>query len=1141
MYRVKTKPISLLFVATALSVAGNIYAEVTPNRPNVDLIQQEGKVSGNVVDKLGPVIGASVVVKGTTNGNITDFDGNFTLEGVKKGDIIQISYIGYSTQEIEYTGQASINVTMVEDAEQLDEVVVTALGMKRTEKALGYAVTELKGEDLKTNAINPISSLQGKVAGVEIAGSDGGMFGATKIQIRGASTLAGNNQPIYVVDGVILSNDLSGDKSSDYDSNPQDYGNMLKNLNPDDFETVSVLKGAAATALYGSRGLNGAVVITTKSGKNATGFGVSVSQTFGIDHAHGGMQRQMVYGPGNYSGNVFYGETRADGKYNIWDNTGQFFLNTNGVPTLIGQTSRLWGPKYDGRDIENYDGTITSYSPVESNMSDAYQLGLNSNTNVSVRGGSEKTTFYSSISYKKARGIVDHNDFERYSFLLKGSHKISDRVDINASVNFANSTPKNALRNIGESFATGTYTTMYDTKYFRNKYLGDHHNGIASSDFGDKYGPVPGKELWFQIDNNDYTRKETVFRPTVEINVKMTDWVSFRAEGNMNYYFTSWEDKQLGEGYANEGGFYEMGKKETKQTTFAGTFTFNKDFNDFHIGGFARGEYYTTGSMNQLSKTDGGLVVPGQYFIENSKNIYKTEAKILDTKRMLSAVAAVNLSWKNQLFLDITGRNDWSSGLIYTDGSGNYSYFYPSIGGSILFNEIFRDDMPSWINLAKLRASWAQVGNDASAYSIYSYYQLKSLLQPSGNNIFTNGWEDDAMKKIFSPDLKPERKNSWEIGLDLRTFNSRLCLDATYYKENTTDQIMTIDVPYESGMSKQLINAGNIQNSGVEIALNTVPFQNKDWEWTLDFTFTKNTNKIVELHPNVANYIPLQGDVAYGNYRIGSVAMVGGSYGLLMSDAMPKKNEKGETVLTWRDDFRAAYAQRSGTAEVIGSMVPDFMASVSTGITWKDLSLKVALDARVGGKIASYSNRYGQAYGYTEASLDYRDAEHGGITWTSQYADSKGQTFSDGVIPEGVFEEGTKVTCVDGKVRDLSGMSFADAVKAGYVEPVHASTYHYWSNSWGTGTINDYWVNDLSYIALREITLAYRLPKNLVSKIGAKSITVSFTGRNLGYLYNSLPNNLNPEGIRGNNAAEFRERANSPITSSYMLTLNLDF
>ena len=242
----------------------------------------------------------------------------------------------------------------------------------------------------------------------------------------------------------------------------------------------------------------------------------------------------------------------------------------------------------------------------------------------------------------------------------------------------------------------------------------------------------------------------------------------------------------------------------------------------------------------------------------------------------------MNLSWRNQLFLDITGRNDWSSGLIYTNGTGNYSYFYPSIGGSWLINETFRDQMPEWINLAKIRGSWAQVGNDASPYSIYSYYTLGSLLQPDGSNIFTNYWNDDN-KKLFSPNLKPERKNSWEIGLDWRIFDSRIALDATYYKENTTDQIMTIAIPSESGISKQLINAGNIQNSGVEIALNTIPFKNKDWEWTLDFTFTKNSNKIVELHPNVANYIALEGDVAYGNYRVGSVAIVGGSYGMLMS------------------------------------------------------------------------------------------------------------------------------------------------------------------------------------------------------------------------------------------------------------------
>lgn len=1132
------KSVSMLLLLGGIS-SGVTYAlpSSTTDTQDVNAIQQGNICQGVVKDESGEtVIGASVLVKGTTNGTITGIDGDFSLSGVKQGDIIQISFVGYETVEIPFKGKP-LNVTLKDNSQVLDEVVVTALGMKRTEKALGYAVTELKGDELNSNAINPVASLQGKVAGVEISNSDGGMFGATKIQIRGASTLSGNNQPIYVVDGVILSNETSGTASSDWNSNADDYGNMLKNLNPDDFETVSVLKGAAATALYGSRGLNGAVVITTKSGKNATGFGVSVSQTFGIDHAHGGMNRQMIYGPGQYAGNVTYGAQDADGKYMKWDNLNQFRYNNSGIPTVIDQTSRLWGPKYDGRPIENYDGTMTSYSPVENNMNDAYQLGWNSNTNVSIRGGSEKTSFYTSLSYKKAKGITENNDFERYSIMLKGSQKITDRLNINASINFSQSTPKNAQRNIGGLFADGTYTTMYDTKYFRNRYLGDTQTGLADNMYGDKYGSVPGKSLWFEIDNYDYTRKETVIRPTVEINYDILKWLSFRAEGNMNYYGIKWESKQLGSGLNNEGGYYEMGQEYTQQSTFAGTFTANKDFKDFHVGGFLRGEYYTTETGTQNSKTSGGLVVPGQYFLGNSKNTVSTEAYMKDTKRMLSVVAALNLSWKNQLFLDITGRNDWSSGLVYMDGSGNYSYFYPSIGGSWLINETFRDKLPSWINLLKVRGSWAQVGNDASAYSIYSYYTLGSLLQADGGNIYTNS----VQEKLFSPDLKPERKNSWEIGLDWRFLNSRIGLDFTYYKENTTDQIMTIRIPYESGIGQQLINAGNIQNSGVEIALNTVPFRNKDWEWTLDFTFTKNASKIVELHENVADYIVLDGDVAYGNYRVGSVAMVGGEYGLLMSDAMPKKNENGETILTWRDDFRAAYAQRSGKAEVVGSLVPDFLGSISTGLRWKDLSLHVALDARFGGKIASYSNHYGQAYGYTESSLDFRDSEHGGLTWTSKYPDSYGMTFHDGVIPEGVFEEGTIVTGVDGKQHKVGGMSFAQLVADGILEPVHASTYHYWSNSWGTATVNDYWVHDLSYIALREISLAYRLPSKWAAKLGAKGINLMFSAHNLGYLYNSLPNNLNPEGIRSNKSAEFRERSNNPITSSYVFTLNLDF
>ena len=439
-----TNSICLLLVATALSITGNVYAEIAPANPSALRAQQDGSISGTVVDAYGPVIGASVIIKGTTTGNITDLDGKFTLEGVKNGDVIQISYVGYVTQEIVYNGQVSIDVTLKEDSEQLEEVVVTALGLKREEKALGYAMTELKGDDLKAaNSISPIAGLQGKVAGVDIAASDGGIFGATKIQIRGASTMGDNNQPIYVVDGVILDNDISGNDDLNWGQDSNDYGNELKNLNPDDFESVSVLKGAAATALYGSRGLNGAVIITTKSGKAGSGLGVSFSQSVGIDHAYKTPAIQTTYGDG-----MIVGYADTDGNGSIWDPF-QFTVNQQGQHTLINTYGFGFGPRYDGSQIENYDGTMTTYSPIKNNMLDMYELGVNTNTNVAIHGGNDKTTFYSSLSYKHASSNTPNNTFERYSLLLKGTHKLSDRVDVAASVTFANSTPRNAARNVG--------------------------------------------------------------------------------------------------------------------------------------------------------------------------------------------------------------------------------------------------------------------------------------------------------------------------------------------------------------------------------------------------------------------------------------------------------------------------------------------------------------------------------------------------------------------------------------------------------------------------------------------------------------------------------------------------------------------
>ena len=1118
----------LLFLMGAST--GAAYAVANPGVTDVKITQQTGTCTGIVKDATGEgVIGASVVVKGTTNGTITGLDGDFSLSNVKEGDIIVISFVGYATQEIKWTGKP-LDVLLKDDTQLLGEVVVTALGLKREEKALGYAVTEVRGDELKAaNTISPVTALQGKVAGVEISSSDGGIFGAAKIQIRGASTMGNNNQPIYVVDGVILDNNVSGNDDLNWGSNSSDYGNELKNLNPDDFETVSVLKGAAATALYGSRGLNGAVVITTKSGKGGSGLGISFSQTFGIDHAYKTPDIQTVYGDGPYVGRY-----DADGDGNIWQPT-QFQVNSAGQHTLIGTWGTGFGPKYDGSQIENYDGTMTTYSPHKNNMLDMYQIGFNTNTNLAIHGGNDKTTFYASMSYKHAESTTPNNTFERYSFLVKATHKLNDWVDVAASVNFSNSTPRNAARNIGENFVNGTWTPNYDPQYFRNKYLGEH-GGVASTDYGDIYGNVPGKTYWFEIDKYDYRQKETVVRPTFEVNMKITDWLKFKADANMNYYYNRGDNKELGTGYANDGGYYKIWQNTKEQTTFGGSFTWNKTIKDYYIGGFARFEYYNTSRYEYSVNTDGGMVVPGQWFVDNSKNPKKSDGGLKSEKRMLSAIFALNLGWKNQFYLDVTGRNDWSSALVYANRTGNHSYFYPSVSGSWLINETFRESMPSWINLAKLRASWAQVGNDTDPYAVNQTYSFATMEMYDGN-IYTN--ELDKLMKIA--DLKPERKNSWEIGLDFRTFNNRLNLDFTYYKENTTDQIMKINVPAISGVTQQLVNAGNIQNSGIEIALNTTPIKTKDWQWDLDFTYTRNRSKIVSLHPNVANYIELSGYVNAYDYHIGSVAKVGESYGVLMSDVTQARNENGVPLLEWDDSWRGAYRAQSKTAEVVGNMTPDFLGSVATTLTWKDLSLNVGLDMRFGGLVASYCNLYGTQAGWTESSLQYRDPEHGGMTWTSQYADSKGIQYTDGMIPEGVFKEGTIATLVDGTKMDVSGLSYAQLVQEGKLEPTHAGSWYGNNYAWGAQTIDDIWVHKLSYIALRNITINYRLPNSISHKLGAKGLNLSFSARNLGYLYNSLPNNLNPESVRSNSASEFRIRGFEPYTASYIFTINANF
>lgn len=1111
---------------------------------------QNQTVRGTVTDQNGePVVGATVRVKGDKTGTITDLNGQYTLT-VPAGTSLEISYVGYKPQEVRVrAGNAPLNIMLQDTPTALSEVVVTALGLKRESKALGYAMTELNADDLDANLINPVQALQGKVAGVEVSSSDGGMFGASKILIRGASTLNKNNQPIYVVDGVILDNDIV-ETSADWSHGDQNFGTELKNLNPDDFETVSVLKGAAATALYGSRGLNGAVVITTKSGKGKKGVGIDFSQTIGFD--------KVTHQPDfqNEFAESFYYCSSPTSSFYVND---LYWTNDEGyasykVLSNYGEMGTAWGPSFEylrqnAKDglIEMYDGKLHVPKAYKNNFKDAYDTGFSTNTNVAVSGGNDRTSFYTSMSYRYNNGTLPNNDFRRLSLLVKASHKITDNVELEANMTYANSKPRNAQPNIGEFFVGASdsgvaWDRMYDAKYYRDKYKGAH-GGLAETEYGDEYGYVLGRSAWWSIWENESYQKETVFRPDVKLTWAFTPWLKWVTEANYNYYFMEAETKRPGSGYYNQGGYYDVSQSRKEQLNINTNLMVDKQLDeDFHLNGFLRYELYNSYKSGMSANTKGDFIVPNQFFLANGSEGYNASAAVSDTKTIQSLAAQVGLSWRDQLYLDLTGRNDWSSALVYSDGHGTFSYFYPSVSASWLVSSTWREQLPQWLSFWKVRASYAQVGNDCDAYYLNSAYSLESYTNQYGKPFSTV-----VANTTYSQNLKPERKKSWELGTDIRFLNNRIGLDFTYYKENTIDQIMQVSIPTVSGYSSALINAGNIQNTGVEVALNTTPVATRDWQWNLNLTWTKNNSKIVELSPLCADYIKLAGDPDYGNFRIGSVAKVGGTYGMLMSDAAPLIDEtSGLPELNTRFyniGYLAPSVKRSGKVEEVGNSTPDFLGSVNTSLRYKNWTLSASFDGRFGGKVASYGSHYGYAYGYTKTSLDGREG-HGGLTYTSSF---DGIEYHDGVIPNGIVTKGTEVLQADGSMytvgtgRYSSGETWQELVDGGHAEPIHAGGWAYFFQQWGTFVLDKTWFKTLNYIAFRDLSLSYQFDHSIAAKIGCRRLSLTAQAHNLGYLLNTMPNHENPEAVAGTTAAEFRVRQFSGVTTSLTFTLKATF
>lgn len=1139
----------LLFLITS---TGIIYAAPESGVSEVLTSLQNGDCTGIVKDNTGEtVIGASVFVKGTTNGTVTGADGDFSLSGVKKGATIVISFIGYVTQEIVYQGRP-LNVVLKEDSQTLGEVVVTALGVTKQARSVGYATTRISTTEIqRVNSINPINALQGKVAGVNInIGGASGVTSSSAITIRGAKSIDKNNAPIFVIDGMIIQEPLKGALDG------TDWGSQLKNLNPSDYESVTVLKGAAATALYGSRGANGAIVIVSKGGKyGKQGLGIEISQTLeATDIYKSPIAFQDIYGAGS-PGNGYEGGFLADGSLE----------KSGGVS---------FGPRMDGSLVNQYlpNGEKTPFIPHPDNWKTLYKSALNSTTNVAINGGGEKSSFRLSYSYTDNNGVFKRNEFNRHTVSFKGMTDLNRIFQLEVGVNYAFSRAQNGANQGAWNWGgnLGMMSTYYtprnmDMEAYESQYRDPVTHAVETdSPWGTLRGYLHSRDM------NLNQRSENSLLSDITLRAKIAPWLTASLKANYNYYGISTLEKTYGTGenYGPTGtGSYSRGGSNSGSYNFLGMLqsannTIKIGDEKITLDAIVAAELYGNTEAHSWSKgTNGGLVTPAVFAFSNSVNKITPIFNYTPRNNQTFGLSGIiNLGWREQVYLEVTARNDWLSTLSYPTymqtGENNYTVFYPSVNASWVFTETFK--LPKWFSFGKLRASWARVGMGTSAYATtkgFGVFKQESQYDSDRNSVLT---ASPNLGEAWNNDLKPEIQQSIELGTDLRFFDERLTLDLAYYKTNTKNQIMSVGAVTESGASKQLINAGNIQNQGVEIQLEGTPIRTHDFRWTIGSNFTLNRGKVIKLHENVKEWQLM------GVYDAGPEiwAYEGGDFGVIMTpynsssggaiyrfnnENDPNDSRNGKPVIAYRGTsgtpnpvYRYTYVKENEKGikdrKKIGKVEPNFLLSFNTSFSYKNFDFYAMVDGRVGGNFFSNTYKYASDNGTLKSSLVGRDKEHGGLPRTNY----KGETVYDAIDLDAVFDDGQKAPLVSdpSQTIDVSGLTYREALDKG-IQPMMASSYYYYNMGWGMPA--ELGLQDNTWFCLREITVGYRLPENICKKFGANYLRIGLTARNVCYLVNKLTDGLNPESISSNNPLQPIDIGGVPFSRTYAVNLTLRF
>ena len=1031
--------------------------------------QQTGTitVTGTVTDETGtPMIGANILEKGTSNGTITNLDGFYSLN-VPSTSTLVFSYIGYTDQEQAVKGQRTVNVQMSENARALDEVVVTALGIKKQAKALGYAVAEVKGDDItKGRSQNAITALSGKMAGVDVSTGSGGPSGSTRVVIRGSSQLSGSNMPLYVVDGVPMDNTQLGSAGS---GGGYDMGDGLASINPDDIESISVLKGASASALYGSRASNGVVLITTKSGKGQKGIGVDfTSNVNAVVIAKGFDDYQRVYGQG-----------------------------TGGQPPVLESSARTssqsaWGAKLDP-NTEHYifNGQRKPYGNVNDNIMSFFRTGVTYTNTLSVSSSTEKNDFRVSISDMRNKDIVPSSDMYRTTIMMKGNARLGSKLTVDARANYSregvNNRPalSDSPNNIGNSLIG--IAPNFDQKWLADGYK--DADGRYNDWNGNEYRLNP---YWSINEMNNKSNKDRLMGH-VQFNYDILPYLSAQVRAGMDYskfHFTDFVGMYT---VKREAGEMSETLTEIHEMNYEGMLRFNKRFYDIldvsaFIGGnimkYEYESYYMFGS---------GQIMPDVRDIMNYQNISSPQHTLI-RKQVNSAFGAVNLGYKDMLYLDFTLRNDWSSTLF----KDNRSYMYPSVSGSVLLSEIF-DLKPAGISFAKVRASWAEVGGDTDPYKLFLVYNL--LPYTIGGKAAGQIANNDIMPLR---DLKPTSTQSYEFGIDLRFLNDRIHLDLGYYHQVTKDQIMNLPVTSSSGYKSVMINAGEIVNKGIEASLNVIPVRTRDFEWSSNLNFAKNTNEVTKLHPELKTY-----ELASATWAGASVvAMEGQPFGAIMGKKF-LRNDENQVIFD--NEGLPMFEEH---VSVLGNGNYDFTLGWGNTFNYKGFSLSVLFDMKFGADLYSMSARTAAYNGTAKKTLEGREA------WYQSEEQRRAENKTDkeweakgGFVGEGVLADGSKNTI--------------------FVDP-----QQYWRRV--ADNTPEPFIYDASYIKLREMTLSYNIPSKVLKKTPFEGISFTAYGRNLFILHTKL-DNVDPESNYNNGNGQGLEYGSLPSRRTFGLSVNLKF